>query len=360
MGNDMLWKIDPHTEAKHAILKRYLGGWLGKIGNAYPDLLYVDGFSGPGEYTDGEPGSPIVFLSLVDEMLRNNTMKKATVYAAFNDIDVPTLQHLKEQVENRFSNLLSNPRVHVAFLNKDFEELFDELISRFPESGNFPALIFIDPFGYKKLKMESLRKFMKNPHVELLITLMDSYFRFETGNESARKTLREVFGADDFQGITDQVQLAHMFGANIVKDFKNGHFLTFQMLNSTNRGLYHLVFVTRHPEGVAVMKDAMWSVDTSGSFRYYDRYSDIVSLSNFSRDYWVHDAVKAVQKRFAGKDVYVSEVKDFVLFETLFRPLMKTILDPLVKNGKVTVYAEMPDEDIRKGSYHLHYRLRFA
>jgi hypothetical protein len=28
----------------------------------FPELLYVDGFAGPGEYSDGEDGSPIIAL----------------------------------------------------------------------------------------------------------------------------------------------------------------------------------------------------------------------------------------------------------------------------------------------------------
>lgn len=57
-----LWKIDPHTKAKHEILRRYLGAWFGILGQKIPRIVYIDGFCGPGEYECGEPGSPLIAL----------------------------------------------------------------------------------------------------------------------------------------------------------------------------------------------------------------------------------------------------------------------------------------------------------
>src|SRR5215469_13110304 len=59
---DMLWAIEPHTSAKHDILRKYLDAWLPILGKFNQKTVYIDGFSGPGEYRDGEPGSPIIAL----------------------------------------------------------------------------------------------------------------------------------------------------------------------------------------------------------------------------------------------------------------------------------------------------------
>ena len=59
---DTIWPIEPHTSAKHQILRKYLDAWLPILGTYNKRIVYIDGFSGPGEYTGGEPGSPIIAL----------------------------------------------------------------------------------------------------------------------------------------------------------------------------------------------------------------------------------------------------------------------------------------------------------
>ena len=57
---------DPHTKAKHAILRAYLAAWfpiLASIQKA-KRVLFLDRFAGPGEYTKGEPGSPAIAMQI--------------------------------------------------------------------------------------------------------------------------------------------------------------------------------------------------------------------------------------------------------------------------------------------------------
>ncbi len=59
--NTNTWSIKPHTSCKHELLHHYLNAWF-PILSHYPDLFYVDGFCGPGRYSGGEEGSPIIAL----------------------------------------------------------------------------------------------------------------------------------------------------------------------------------------------------------------------------------------------------------------------------------------------------------
>ncbi len=57
------WPIEPHTRAKHAILERYSKAWFAVLGQSrFSELVYIDGFAGPGRYSQGEDGSPIIAL----------------------------------------------------------------------------------------------------------------------------------------------------------------------------------------------------------------------------------------------------------------------------------------------------------
>ena len=60
------WKIEPHTEVKHAILRKYLDAWI-PIVSKFKKANYIDGFSGPGRYSDGEEGSPIIAIKALIE-----------------------------------------------------------------------------------------------------------------------------------------------------------------------------------------------------------------------------------------------------------------------------------------------------
>ena len=62
-----IWKLDPHTLGKHLVLRAYLDAWLPILGRWRRRILFIDGFAGPGEYVDGEEGSPIIALNALCE-----------------------------------------------------------------------------------------------------------------------------------------------------------------------------------------------------------------------------------------------------------------------------------------------------
>ena len=62
---DTVWALDEQTEGKHLLLRAYLDGWFAILGSFSGRLLFVDGFAGPGEYADGEMGSPLVAIESV-------------------------------------------------------------------------------------------------------------------------------------------------------------------------------------------------------------------------------------------------------------------------------------------------------
>ena len=43
-NNSTIWEIEPHTEAKHEILEKYLNAWLPIMTRWNGRILYIDGF----------------------------------------------------------------------------------------------------------------------------------------------------------------------------------------------------------------------------------------------------------------------------------------------------------------------------
>ena len=61
------WPLEAHTKGKHLVLKNYMGAWLPIMSRWNERILFIDAFAGPGEYSGGEPGSPVIAIrSLID------------------------------------------------------------------------------------------------------------------------------------------------------------------------------------------------------------------------------------------------------------------------------------------------------
>jgi three-Cys-motif partner protein len=74
MSNSPVWAIEPHTIAKHEILKLYLDRWFPILGKYNSKITYIDGFAGPGLYAGGEKGSPIIAIESAMKHIKNMTI----------------------------------------------------------------------------------------------------------------------------------------------------------------------------------------------------------------------------------------------------------------------------------------------
>ena len=95
------WDRDPHTAAKHQILKGYLEAWFPIIASGWKStgLTYVDAFAGPGEYTDGSFGSPIIAAraALVPQV----TQHRAKINLVFIEKDRERFDHLADVLDEQ-------------------------------------------------------------------------------------------------------------------------------------------------------------------------------------------------------------------------------------------------------------------
>lgn len=61
---DVVWERDPHTAAKHQLLYGYLNAWFPIMSTSFArqGIRFVDGFAGPGEYTNSGESSPVIAM----------------------------------------------------------------------------------------------------------------------------------------------------------------------------------------------------------------------------------------------------------------------------------------------------------
>jgi three-Cys-motif partner protein len=172
MIEPILWDRDPHTAAKHRVLRSYLDGWIPVMAQqalrmrqyavGAPRLLLVDGFAGPGRYATEEPGSPLIML---DALLSHSAFDRfgdAQFNFLFIEDDKRRVDHLRAEVE-ALRPLPSNVSVQIE--HGLFETTFGSLINQVTDRGRIliPTFAFIDPFGYSSASMSLTGRLLDFP-----------------------------------------------------------------------------------------------------------------------------------------------------------------------------------------------------
>jgi three-Cys-motif partner protein len=309
-------------------------------------VIYVDGFAGPGRYTGGEAGSPLLALrQLIDRRdFRLGAFNGCEFVFVFNELDKATCDSLeKELVALEGSGWPAN--ITVILTNEDFQDAAQEMIDQTYGRGAqiAPTFAFIDPFGVKGVSMQQIGTLLASPKCEVFIYFsFNEVQRFATAN-LIDPHLEELFGTDAFKGcppagnpaarkqfllglFTDQLKAVGGFA----------YTLAFEMVHKNGLPGSFLCYGTRNKTGLAAMKDAMWRVDKTGDFRFDARSAGQEVL-------FAEGSVPLLQgiltKQFAGQSVTIEQITDFVLVETIYckTHIKRKTLGPLEKDGAVTV-----------------------
>lgn len=268
-----LWKCEPHTAAKHIILRRYLEAWFPILGGTNPRIVYVDGFAGPGEYVDGAPGSPQIAL---DVAISQKAHIKGEVVFFFVEADESRSEHLTALVESRKATGLPS-RFHIEVRNGEFESEFRGLLDDVERSGlgMAPTFAFIDPFGWKGLPMTLVHHLLTHERTEAFINFsIDAVNRFaEHPKEQFRDQITDLFGTSAVVDVARKSSnrfndLRILYEQQLRRSASYVRFFT--MCGFDGKPIYDLFFATNNILGLEKMKDAMWQADPDGTFRFSD------------------------------------------------------------------------------------------
>ncbi len=331
------WPIDPHTAAKHFILRRHLGGWFPIMSKWNHRLIYFDGFAGPGRHSGGEDGSPVVSLKVATKHILR-LADRLEFY--FVEVNPERADHLREVIREVLPNPPSNIRYTV--LQGEFAREFTAFLNH--EGLNIPpTFAFLDPFGFKGMPMDLVARLLRCDKCEVLITFMAKFINRFSESEYHEEALDEFFGTREWRGvhdITDPERRRRFFLDLYTDGLKTRvpgvHVRFFEMWDSFNQLLYYLIFATNSVRGMEVMKDAMWAVDKSGNYRFSDLTdpAQTTLLDILNEPAWQEPAARAVYEKFKGRTVPLSHVKDYVTIH-LLPPFKKGILSRLKREGKI-------------------------
>lgn len=338
-----LWPRDDHTEGKHLVLKEYLKAWFPILGKFNGRILFVDGFAGPGEYADGEEGSPVVAMRVLAD---HAATIRAEVVFVFIEKERMRAEHLNRLVDRWRPELPPSAKVHV--LEDSFESRMTDVLQALEDQKKrmAPALVMMDPFGIKDIPLSVIRGILGNRQCEVYVTFMwEEMNRFFTTSEF-EPHMDAMFGTDawrraaDMAGSERRRHLYALYKAQL-KSAGAKHVLHFH-LYKRNGLKYSVFFATRHPLGSDRMKKAIWKVAPfgGGDFSFRGGNSDqMVMLGVTEPDYTALRS--ALLGRFGDtRWVRIEDILEFVRSdETMFHDgqVKKPVLKPMEQEGHIEV-----------------------
>ena len=259
----VLWTRDPHTEAKHEILKRYLQAWWPILlqSNRTKRLTFLDGFAGPGEYENGPEGSPCIALRTLCS--RSDLIGNRQISFVFIEENSRRKQHLENLIGERID---LPPGVSVIIEQGRFEQCAIPLLNRAKAWGS-PIFANLDTWGVGDIPFPIVKRICSNPSSEAMTTFLPEWFvRFgnvddptiekrgqaQFASASWRQAL-SIGGDERMRFLVEEYQktLRHA-GASFAMPFA---------LSNFNDYTLYLIFATGNRAGVEKMKDAMWNID---------------------------------------------------------------------------------------------------
>lgn len=355
-----VWDLQPHTKAKHVLLQNYLQAWfrIMTLGyNSSNKAIYIDGFSGPGVYSNSEDGSPVLALKESIEY-SNQSTNKPNLRFIFIEEDNERFINLQKMIAYLFDepdfqklNRLYKPEEHPNFsiltINGSFESVMDKLLTKM--QGNMaPSFSFIDPFGYKTMPYDIIKRLLVNDRSEVFINFMYEDINRFLKKPALQSTFNRLFGTEKWKEIVNNLPdyspserryFLHKLYKEQLEEAGLKYVISFEMKNENNATEYFLYYGTNHIKGLEKMKDAMWKVDRSGGYTFsdYDAKNPQLSFVEFDRPD-LSILAKEIHNRFNNKVVLSERVRDFVIVHTLFRKSVHSTeaLKMLEATGKIT------------------------
>jgi len=256
-----------HSEVKIRLLKLYLERYLNVLTQSkyVGDIHLYDLFCGEGIYDDEGKGSPIVILETIKNIFYANKSsgnKTDKFNCLFNDIEKWKVEKLQKEIANRKLHYSEIGKLN--FSQKDYKTLLPEVANEINRLKKQKAFVFIDPYGYKDIKVGNIKSLLQSNKSEVLLFLPTQFmFRFETKGtpECLVDFISELMPIEQWPtsntGINFIENLTEAFRISLGKDY----FVDSFIITRDKNQFFCLFFFTSHIYGFDRMLDAKWKID---------------------------------------------------------------------------------------------------
>ena len=336
------------TYLKHFFLERYLERVLYVTGSAWPDFVFVDGFSGPWRSIDEkyEDTSFVIAINKIRQVREGllRAGRAPRIRCLFIEKDQQAYRELSDHVQDIDD-------IEITVKCGEFENLVDEIVRYI---GRSFSLVFIDPTGWTGFGLDTIRPILQL-RGEVIVNFMYDFISRHIENPQPQiiSTFEPLFGGAGWDSeVINFVQEGRSREAAIIKVYLERMRTTgkFRHVTSTrilkplaDRAYFHLVYGTNHWRGLdefrAVEKAAVGEQDRVrdiAQFHYeFDRTQQggLFGPGELPRPAYSFEGLRAdaCGKALERLSVLVSERKD-LRYEDILADLLE---EPLVWRSDV-------------------------
>ncbi len=321
MSDIDLIQMVPHTAAKHLLLKLYLDRWFPILGKHSRRLNYIDGFAGPGEYSGGEKGSPIIAIESAMAHVSQGTLNSSV---EINFIFVERNAKFADHLRNQLSKLNPPSQFNIGVVDGEFSEVIGGILDKLEQDEKrlAPTLAFVDPFGFSGIPFDLMARILKYPKCEVFINVMVEFInRFlEHPSDDIVAHFPVTFGTEEVLEIPGRSSRRVDQILDLYRNQLRQHAAyvgRFDMHGKKDQQTYSLFFASNAARGFEKMKEAMWAVDRATGSQFSDAYAKQSGLFEAMGIECLWDEMLA---EFRGRTIWMLEVEEFVIEKTDFLP----------------------------------------
>ena len=331
----VLWERDPHTAAKHTLLRRYLDAWFPIMAKQFRDvgITFLDGFAGPGKYMNASDSSPAIAMqqAMRSEVTRWGTRTRLMFIEAHGG----RAEHLRGHLEARFPPSVRPPGLVAHVHHGECAALYERAIA---DVGGWSGPVFANLDGWGvDTDYAVVRRIASHQSSEVLVTFQDQFFvRFADGEQEAGE---RVFGHSDWRSVGDLPTAEKK--PFLLDQYRSGlraagfdYVLTFEMIDEGGHSL-HQFFGTNSDVAVRKFKDGLWEVDGISGQRFRDpRDPNQLAFDILEPDF--RPLERSILGLLEERERSLTDLCRHALIETIYKEThVKPRVDALVERGEV-------------------------
>jgi three-Cys-motif partner protein len=347
--DSVLWELEEHSKVKHDIIIKYLHPWIRILGK-FQRICYFDCFSGPGEYSDGSPGSPLIAIRLASELQKYYN----EFVCCFIERDPKIFENLKIVINREIEGDKEKyKKIKVNFENDEFANVISNILKSLEAEKKriAPSFFFIDPFGVKGTPFNLIKNIFLMPRTEVFFTFMTSTVSRFFKSDFHKSVINDLFGSSEWEEICrnhtgDDRQYA-------LKDFyinqlhKNGvkYVISYRInMEKQMQTMYYIIHATNNFLGFRIMKGIMYRTGMSGRYAYLGPMEGQKTLIELFENK-IEKFKKYLLNRFNGQELTFYQVLEMSLNEhDLIDEHYKTALKVLENESKIKIERRPPKD----------------
>ncbi|MDR0436842.1 MAG: three-Cys-motif partner protein TcmP [Bacteroidales bacterium] len=260
-----------HSQAKLEFYAKYLNRCLRILSLSKPikQINIYDVFCGAGIYEDGGKGSPIVAFEAIKELVSDENLGNTNtrISLVVNDKEQQKIERVKNYIDSNNQDFCD-----VRYYNHDIEQMFEVVLREVSATATDTRnLIFIDPYGYKNIKKETLYQLMINGKTEIILFLPISHMhRFtrkaiqdeETAQYEPLRTFVNSFFSNDHRMVKEHLPIMEyiQFIAEALK-YDDAFYTTSYHIERDVTNYFAMFFISSHIFGFEKILEVKWQLD---------------------------------------------------------------------------------------------------